>query len=149
MCETVPAGYTQCFPTGTTARAAATATAARLGDHAGLGRPDTGNDFGNFQNGTKSGTKFDDLNANGQRDDGEPGIGGVEIHLFGTDNRGNAVHMHTNTANDGTYSFSAPPGSYTACETVPDGYTQSSRPPLRRGRRPALHRTADAAGRSR
>ena len=29
------------------------------------GSTDSGNDFGNFQNGTKSGTKFDDLNANG------------------------------------------------------------------------------------
>jgi hypothetical protein len=91
---------------------------------AGANQP--GNDFGNFQNGTKSGTKFVDLDGDGAaREAGEPGLGGVEIHLVGTDGLGNAVHLHTTTAADGTYSFSAPPGSYTACETVPTGYTQS------------------------
>ena len=89
------------------------------------GTDHTGNDFGNYQNGTKSGTKFEDTNGDGDRDTGEPGLGGVQIHLFGTDGLGNAVDLHTTTAADGTYSFSAPPGNYTACETVPDGYTQS------------------------
>ena len=50
---------------------------------------------------------------------------GATIHLFGRTVRGNAVHLHTTTGADGTYSFSAPPGGYTACETVPTGYTQS------------------------
>jgi hypothetical protein len=86
---------------------------------------DSGNDFGNFQNGTKSGTKFEDLNANGVRDLTEPGVANVQIHLFGTDGRGNLVHLHALTDVNGAYSISAPPGSYTACETVPAGYTQS------------------------
>ena len=85
-----------------------------------------GNDFGNFQNGTKSGTKFVDTDGDGAaREANEPGLAGVQIHLFGTDGLGNAVHLHATTAADGTYSISAPPGSYTACETVPTGYTQS------------------------
>jgi hypothetical protein len=127
-CETVPTGYTQSYPTATT-----TGSTACVAPHSGRGwavtltsgSTDSGNDFGNFRNGTKSGTKFDDLNANGIRDAGEPGIAGVEIHLFGTSGLGTAVHLHQNTAADGTYSISAPPGTYTACETVPTGYTQS------------------------
>ena len=32
------------------------------------------NDFGNFKLGTKAGVKFDDVNGDGERDEGEPGI---------------------------------------------------------------------------
>ena len=88
------------------------------------GDADTGNDFGNYHR-HQEGHQVRRLDADGVRDAGEPGLDGVEIHLFGTDNRGNAVHMHTTTANGGQYSFSAPPGSYTACGTMPAGYTQS------------------------
>jgi hypothetical protein len=125
-CETVPAGYTQSFPTSGPSCAGHTG-ASGIGYAVTLtsGGTDSGNDFGNFQNGTKSGTKFEDLNANGIKDVGEPGVQGVQIHLFGTDGRGNAVHLHATTDVNGAYSISAPPGSYTACETVPAGYTQS------------------------
>jgi hypothetical protein len=125
-CETVPTGYTQSFPTSGPS-CAGHSGASGIGYSVTLtsGSTDSGNDFGNFQNGTKSGTKFEDLNANGVRDVGEPGVQGVQIHLFGTDGRGNAVHLHATTDANGAYSISAPPGSYTACETVPAGYTQS------------------------
>ena len=127
-CETVPTGYTQSYPTATTA-----GSVACVAPHDGRGwsvtltsgSTDSGNDFGNFQNGTKSGTKFVDSNGDGDRDMGEPGLAGVEIHLVGTDGLGNAVHEHDTTDANGAYSISAPPGSYTACETVPTGYTQS------------------------
>ena len=79
-----------------------------------------GNDFGNYQNGTKSGTKFEDTNGNGVRNTGEPGLAGVEIHLFGTDGLGRAVHEHAITDANGNYSISVPPGNYTACETRAD-----------------------------
>ena len=126
VCETVPAGYTQSFPTSGP-------SCAGHEDASGFGysitltsnQTDAGNDFGNFQNATKSGTKFDDLDADSVRDQGEPGIAGVRIHLFGTNGQGNAVHVHTMTDADGNYSFSVAPGSYTVCETVPAGYTQS------------------------
>jgi hypothetical protein len=125
-CETVPTGYTQSFPTSGPSCAGHTG-ASGFGYTVTLtsNGTDSGNDFGNFRNGTKSGTKFEDVNGNGVRDTTEPGVSGVEIHLFGTDGRGNAVHLHTTTDVNGAYSFSAPPGSYTACETVPTGYTQS------------------------
>jgi SdrD B-like domain len=126
VCESVPSGWTQSFPTSGVSCAGHTG-ASGLGYSITLasGDVDSGNDFGNFQNGTKSGTKFEDLNANGIRDLGEPGIANVQIHLFGTDGRGNPVHNHALTDSNGAYSISAPPGSYTACETVPTGYTQS------------------------
>src|SRR6266508_730655 len=84
VCETVPTGFTQSFPT-----AGADCTghdgASGFGYAITLtsGETDSGNDFGNFRNATKSGTKFEDLDADGVRDAGEPGIAGVEIHLFG------------------------------------------------------------------
>jgi hypothetical protein len=85
------------------------------------GSRESGNDFGNFQNATISGTKFKDANDNNARDAGEPGLGGWEIHLFGMDGMGNDVHRHTTTAADGTYSFTGvTPGSYTLCETTLD-----------------------------
>ena len=124
VCETIPAGYTQSFPP----------SGADCSGHGGgvgysitlaSGDTDSGNDFGNFQNATKSGTKFVDTNGNGARDTGEPGLAGVQIHLFGTDGRGNTVHVHATTDANGAYSFSVAPGSYTVCETVPTGYTQS------------------------
>ncbi len=125
-CETIPTGYTQSYPSSGPSCSGHTG-AGGIGWSVTLtsGDTDSGNDFGNFQNGTKSGTKFVDTNGDGDRDTGEPGLDGVQIHLAGTDGRGNAVHLHTTTAGGGLYSFSAPPGSYTACETVPTGYTQS------------------------
>ena len=90
-CETVPAGYTQSFPTSGPSCARHTQGASGIGYTVTLtsGGTDSGNDFGNFQNGTKSGTKFEDLNANGVRDATEPGSRASQIHLFGTDGRGN------------------------------------------------------------
>lgn len=81
--------------------------------------------FGNFQNATKSGRKFNDLNANGTQDAGEAGLSGWEIHLFGTDGRGNSVHQHATTDSTGAYSFTVPPGTYTVCETLQPGWTQT------------------------
>ena len=43
---------------------------------------DSGNDFGNFQKATKTGMKFDDLNANGVKDAGEPGLPDWTINAF-------------------------------------------------------------------
>jgi hypothetical protein len=125
-CETVPGGYTQSFPTSGPSCSAHTGQST-FGYTVTLtsGGTDSGNDFGNFRNGTKSGQKFEDVNGNGIKDATEPGLSGVQIHLFGTDGRGNAVHLHATTDVNGNYSISAPPGSYTACETVPAGYTQS------------------------
>src|SRR5207302_1589971 len=67
-----------------------------------------------------------DINDNGIRDSGEPGIGGVIITVSGTDYLGNAVNKTVTTASDGTFSLSGllPSGSagYTATETQPAGF---------------------------
>ena len=68
------------------------------GDHAHLGAGRLGQRLRELPTGTKSGTKFDDLNANGIRDAAEPGLAASQIHLFGTDGLGNPVHLHATTA---------------------------------------------------
>src|SRR5262249_29645898 len=89
------------------------------------------NDFGNFQQGTKSGVKFNDLNGNGIKDAGEPGIPGWEIRAY-TDTNGNGVRDNgettfTSTTTDasGAYSFSLNPGKYVVCEVLQATWTQS------------------------
>jgi hypothetical protein len=82
------------------------------------GEVDSGNDFGNWQYAQKSGMKFHDLNGNGVND-GEPGLEGWTIHLFGSDGMGNAVSQLETTDANGYYSFDAvPPGNYTVCEIL-------------------------------
>ena len=129
VCEVKQAGWNQSLPNAGSADKADCSVDSTLGavgrGFTMAGADHVGNDFGNYQNGTKSGTKFEDTNGNGVRNTGEPGLAGVQIHLFGTDGLGNAVHLHTTTDADGNYSFSVTAGSYTACETVPAGYTQS------------------------
>ena len=61
--------------------------------------------------------KFKDADAGGDKDATETGLSGWEIHLFGTDGSGAAVHQHTTTTANGTYSFSVKPGTYKVCET--------------------------------
>jgi hypothetical protein len=39
------------------------------------------NNFGNWTTATKSGIKFHDLNANGVKDEGEPGLAGWTIYV--------------------------------------------------------------------
>ena len=46
------------------------------------GQTDADNDFGNYQNATKTGTKFQDTNANGVKDAGEPGLATWVINAY-------------------------------------------------------------------
>jgi hypothetical protein len=85
-----------------------------------------GNDFGNFQQGTISGTKFKDKNDNGAKDAGETGLSGWKIHVFnsaGTEVSGSPA----TTDGSGNYSISLNPGTYTVCEEITDhsGWVQS------------------------
>ena len=97
-------------------------------------------DFGNFalkpHAGAIEGTKWLDRNANGFRDDGEPGLGGVQIYL---DLNGNGMmerseprtttrfdNPFTDLDEGGSYQFARlAPGSYQVREIVPDGFTQT------------------------
>lgn len=80
---------------------------------------------------TITGTKYEDLNGNGSRDAGEPGLGGVLITLM----RNGADVATTTTAADGTYTFALDannpavrPGTYTLREAVPTGFHQTAAP---------------------
>jgi large repetitive protein len=115
----VPTGYTQSYPTSGASCAGHTG-ASGIGWAVTLtsGLLDSGNDFGNFRNATISGMKFKDADAGGDKDTGEIGLSGWEIHLFGTDGSGGTVHQHTTTDANGNYSFTVKPGTYTLCETI-------------------------------
>jgi uncharacterized repeat protein (TIGR01451 family) len=52
-----------------------------------------------------SGAVYEDLNGNGVRDAGEPGIAGVTIQLTGTDTNSAAVNRTAVTNTNGAYSF--------------------------------------------
>src|SRR6185369_15933489 len=95
-----------------------------------------GKDFGNFQIMDLSGKKFEDLNANGKQDAGEPGLSGWTILLNGTDGMGDTVSLTTTTVGDtqftaadetGTYTFAGlRPGIYSVSEQLQPGWIQSA-----------------------
>lgn len=79
-----------------------------------------------------SGTKYEDVNGNGQRDAGEGAVGGVTIHL----SRDGQQLASTTTDGNGRYAFALnanadaryTQGTYTVREDVPDGYRQTAAP---------------------
>lgn len=72
---------------------------------------------------TIRGSKFNDLNGNGVRDPGEPGLGNWTIQV--TDSSGNVQTTTTDSA--GNYSFIVPaPGTYTVSEVMLSGWTQTA-----------------------
>jgi len=117
--ETIPAGWYQSKP-GTPA------SPAGYSINLTSGQTDSDNDFGNFQKATKSGYKFNDLNANGVWDQGEPGLEDWTITLSGTDGLGNSVNMTAQTDVNGAYSFMVNPGTYDVTETILADWYQSN-----------------------
>lgn len=90
--------------------------------------------FGNFRPGTISGQKFEDLNGNGERDQGEPGLSDWTISLFDGAATISAVTMSDDpdTQNDeaGMYGFTdLPVGTYTVTEVKQNGWTQTTQDP--------------------
>lgn len=77
---------------------------------------------------TISGQKFDDLNGNGAKDSGEPGLDGVTINLDKDAN--GSVDATTTTSGGGNYSFTVTSaGAYRIREVVPAGYVQTTANP--------------------
>jgi hypothetical protein len=77
-----------------------------------------GQDFGNFQLITVSGTVFWDKNDNRVQDNGEPGLPNVTVYLDG---------VSVVTSGGGGYSFTGVgPGPHTLSEQVPDKYILTS-----------------------
>ncbi|TAK53410.1 MAG: hypothetical protein EPO24_14380 [Bacteroidetes bacterium] len=80
----------------------------------------TNANFGNGQRGSICGVKFEDVNGNGARDIGEPGLPGWTILLQGP------VTQFTQTDANGNYCFtSIPPGYYIVNEAPQTGWKQT------------------------
>jgi uncharacterized protein (DUF2141 family) len=125
LTQTAPAGFTQTQP-------------ATDGYQVTLasGGSSLNNNFGDFKGvllGSLAGFVFNDLNGNGTRDDGEPGIAGVTV------GRGPIVSplcppdqcSHVLTDADGAFRFDGIRffGTYIVSEIVPAGFRQTAPPP--------------------
>ena len=73
-----------------------------------------------------SGTTFDDRNANGVRDPGEPAIPGVSVELYGTRDVGGAFDQIVAAAIDGSFALAPGNGCYLLHAADPAGWRQSS-----------------------
>ncbi len=135
LVEALQNGWFQSFPGGADELAAGLNTGAvTLGadGHAinlTSGESETAKDFGNFQKAKLSGYKYNDLDGDGQRDGGEPGLEGWEIKLYGdTDGGGtlNDLIGTTTTDANGYYEFTGlTPGDYRTEETLKGGWIQT------------------------
>ncbi len=93
-----------------------------------LGQTVANRHFGNeLVNQNITGVKWSDVNGNGLRDPGEPGIAGVWIYLdLDGDNRIDLGEPSTQTKTDGSYKLVFPgPGRYQIREVVDPGYVQT------------------------
>jgi hypothetical protein len=82
---------------------------------------------------TKTGTKFEDLDGDGVRDTGEPGLPGWTIRAYRDTN--NDDQLSTNetsvaasavTDSSGNYSLSLSPGHYVVCEVLQTDWSQTA-----------------------
>jgi hypothetical protein len=125
VCETQQAGWVQTERTTGAANPNGDGTVC-FTVNLGVGQNVTGRQFGNFQLNTVSGTKFNDLNADGVWDGGEPGLQNWEITVTGTDHLGAPVALTTMTDINGEYTIDdLDRGSYTVCETDQTDWTQT------------------------
>src|SRR3989449_7407240 len=133
VCEVLQPTWTQSKPANT--RCAAGSPTLGPGGYAltvTSGSTETGNDFGNFRQGTKSGVKFKDLNGNGLKDVGEPGLSGwtirayVDVNGNGTLDAGETtIAASASTDGSGAYTLTLNPGTYVVCEVLQPTWTQS------------------------
>ncbi|MBE9095882.1 DUF4347 domain-containing protein [Tychonema sp. LEGE 07203] len=97
----------------------------------GIGESRSNVDFGNFQNISISGSKFNDLNNNGVLDDGEPLLPNWQVFLDANgDDSLNGGEVNTATDSLGGYSFTnLGPGTYRVREVNQPGWTQTTANP--------------------
>jgi hypothetical protein len=81
------------------------------------GDDSTGNDFGSWQEVTISGTKYEDEDGDGERDSGEPALGGRTITLDPCTPGDASDDVEITTAADGSYSFGGLTPGVTYCVT--------------------------------
>src|SRR5262249_50258386 len=131
VCEVLQATWTQSRPSGNTICNGVANTdqpalaAAGFAVTVTSGSTEQNNNFGNFQQGTKSGVKFNDMNANGARDLPEDvGLPGWVFRAY-PGSHSSALFPYTTlfrslstTDASGAYSFSLNPGKYVVCEVL-------------------------------
>lgn len=126
--ETVPNGYAQ---TGPLAHRLSRRVVARnlAYDVITCDQDYSGLDFGNqLLPNAIGGAKFEDLNANGVRDPGEPPLAGVAINLYpGVSPNPTGASRSTVTDANGNYLFTnSTPGAFFLTETPPSGFTPTT-----------------------
>jgi hypothetical protein len=91
------------------------------------GQTATGFDFGNFQLGEIGGGKFEDIDGNGVREEGEHGLAGWTIYLDSNENGMlDAGEQSTVTDEAGDYAFTdLGPGTYRVAEVLQAGWVQT------------------------
>lgn len=87
--------------------------------------------FGNYQNATKSGTKFKDADNSGTFNTGDSGLDGWSIFVYEDDgdgvlDAGDSLASSAVTAGGGDYSFSLTPGDYFVCEVLQANWDQTA-----------------------
>ena len=96
------------------------------------GDVDSGNDFGNYRKATKSGVKFEDLDADGVKDAGEPGLSGWTINAFADTNSNGILDAERDddraaamTNGSGAYSMNLSPAATWSARRCRPAWTQS------------------------
>jgi hypothetical protein len=114
-----PGGWFQSAPVPATAGHAVTFTAGQIL---------WGRDFGSYRNGSVSGTVYHDLDADGRRDPGEPGLANRIVYVDGNGNgRRDAGERFDVTDAAGGYTITGlRPGTHTVRVEVPGGWRPST-----------------------
>ena len=136
VCETLEPSWFQSAPSNSKCQAV---SGAGKGGHAVTvtsGSSSAGNDFGNFRQGTVSGMKFEDDNADGSNaaDPADKPLENWTIKAYEDDGDGTlsateagaAAAATTTTDADGKYSLTLDPGDYVVCETLEPSWFQSA-----------------------
>jgi uncharacterized repeat protein (TIGR01451 family) len=123
ICEVLQAGWTQSDPANTLCTAMDSDVApGGYGVTVTSNGLLTGNDFGNWHQGQVKGQKFEDLNADGIKNGNDAGLSGWTIRAYSSPH---TVAASTTTDGSGNYTLNLNPGSYTICEVLQAGWTQS------------------------
>ena len=82
--------------------------------------------------GTIAGTVFNDINGNGTKDAGEPGISGVRVYVDADkDGSFDSSERNVITGSNGAYSFTGlAPATYNVRQIDPSGYTRTTSSPV-------------------
>ena len=88
----------------------------------------SGQDFGNLRRASVSGVKYEDLNADGDRDANDPGVQGFTIYVdLDNDNQFDPGEPSTTTGANGAWTIGGLlPGTYTIREVQQNGWTCSA-----------------------